>query len=123
MNLGRPARRAWECDALPGYALPRNLQRYRPNSSRLGKILFGAAISRDRRMFGNKSLPTKHTKSHESFTTQILLHWCDSRVSWAAFLREPSVLSASSVVKSSVAVEPLLAVRGSVLHRHESAGQ
>ena len=48
---------------------------YRPNLSRLAKILFGAAISRDTRMFGNKGLPTKHTKSHESFTKQILLHW------------------------------------------------
>ena len=67
---------------------------YRPNSSRLAKILFGAAISRDTRMFGNKGLPTKHTKSHESFTRQILLHWRASCVSWATFLHEPSVLSA-----------------------------
>lgn len=42
---------------------------HRRNSSRFAKILFGATISRDTRMFGNKGLPTKHTKSHESFTT------------------------------------------------------
>jgi hypothetical protein len=42
-------------------------------------------------MFGNKGLPTKHAKGHERFTRQILLHWRASCVSWAAFLREPSV--------------------------------
>ena len=69
----------------------------RPNWPRLLKIFFwGAAISYDTRMY--KSLPTKHTKRRESFTTQIPLHWCASRVWWAAFLCEPSVLSASRAV-------------------------
>ena len=62
----------------------------------LRRYFSGAAISCDRRMY--KRLPTKHTKRHESFTTQILLPWCASRVSWAPFLREPSVLSASRAV-------------------------
>jgi len=37
---------------------------YRPNSSRLAKILFGGGGSLIRAC--NKSLPTKHTKKHES---------------------------------------------------------
>ncbi len=42
----------------------------------------------------DESLPTKHTKSHESMT-QILLHWYASCVSWAAFLRDISVIRGS----------------------------